>query len=259
MRKKSVRNYVLATLVNVASMSAGVQAMDGPESGTTDRYSTKDSMDTTTRSTVKQETRKDTRMQLHSVQPDQLVTAKAVINKWITEENMIETIHPNIYSWTAIYIASINEVDENKETLLHRMVRKGAVEVVKYLLSNPFINLNIKNNKGESALDIAVDEKNHEIAVILIKNPEVDINKKCAEALLCNTIIADKPIPETLRLVLANHRFFAKIEDNTIQSLLSLVNIRQSFFKKDCEIYTVYEKCTEILKKYHNTKRAGNV
>ncbi|MEC7838851.1 MAG: ankyrin repeat domain-containing protein [Chlamydiota bacterium] len=55
----------------------------------------------------------------------------------------------------------------NKETILHKMARRGQIEQIDTLLTAK-VNPNIKNANGQTALHVAIETRNQEIAIMLI-------------------------------------------------------------------------------------------
>ena len=80
----------------------------------------------------------------------------------ISEEDRLQEINECLNEG-----ASINAVEDDKNTILHIAVKKGYKEIVKFLLEKG-AKINIRNNKGETPLDLAgVDIK---LVQVLIKN-----------------------------------------------------------------------------------------
>ncbi|KAL5265072.1 hypothetical protein ACHWQZ_G005977 [Mnemiopsis leidyi] len=71
------------------------------------------------------------------------------------------------------------------ETALHYAVRNGKVQTTEVLLQRKDIDLMIKNNKGQTPLDIAVKSKDRfQIGLMLAcKMPKLDVNKQYQEGL----------------------------------------------------------------------------
>ena len=67
-----------------------------------------------------------------------------------------------------IRIININSIDEDGNTFLILSIKRGLYSITKMLLENG-INVNIQNNKGNSALHYALSGKNFEMADILKK------------------------------------------------------------------------------------------
>jgi hypothetical protein len=67
-----------------------------------------------------------------------------------------------------IRIININSIDEDGNTFLILSIKRGLFSITKMLLENG-INVNIQNNKGNSALHYALSGKNFELADILKK------------------------------------------------------------------------------------------
>ena len=83
-----------------------------------------------------------------------------------------------------LYPAFINEQDKALMTGLMRAVEGQQLEVIKYLVGQG-ANLDLKNNKGKSALYLAAEKQYYEIANFLIQN-HADVNTKDSDG---NTLL----------------------------------------------------------------------
>lgn len=59
---------------------------------------------------------------------------------------------------------------------LHFASKKNNIEIVRLLLSNHSINVNIRNNNNETPLFIAIENNNIEVVQLLLSNPNININ-----------------------------------------------------------------------------------
>lgn len=50
----------------------------------------------------------------------------------------------------------------------------GRIEIVRILLKQPLINVNLQNAQGETALIIALKNRHEEVAKILLQHPSID-------------------------------------------------------------------------------------
>lgn len=71
---------------------------------------------------------------------------------------------------------NINATDAAGNTALIAATRAGKNDIVKYLLSQPGIDINKKFTNGRSALIVALANKQSEAALLLLDNPKVDVN-----------------------------------------------------------------------------------
>ena len=74
---------------------------------------------------------------------------------------------------------NINIKDKDGNTLLMRLLKKGKIKEVKKLLKRKGLDINIKNNKGESPLIYSLVDTytcGNEISKILIEQDDIDIN-----------------------------------------------------------------------------------
>ena len=85
---------------------------------------------------------------------------------------------------------SINHLDENKNSFLNLCLLKNKNKSAKWLISKG-INVKLKNNKNEDAINIAISKDNHLMLKYLIENSNVDINQLDSEerTLLQNAVI----------------------------------------------------------------------
>ncbi|MEX0940045.1 MAG: ankyrin repeat domain-containing protein [Candidatus Babeliales bacterium] len=77
----------------------------------------------------------------------------------LDEANAIPLL-PNIINTYLALGGNINATDSQGNTFLIYAVSSNDENMIKYLLSNPNININVKNNEKKSALDIAQDNEN---------------------------------------------------------------------------------------------------
>jgi ankyrin repeat protein len=70
---------------------------------------------------------------------------------WASEYGFIDIVRSLV-----AYNADINKLDSNNWTPLHFAVENGRLEVAEYLISLPGIELDAKDNKGQTPLDLAL-------------------------------------------------------------------------------------------------------
>ncbi|OUM64994.1 hypothetical protein PIROE2DRAFT_60295 [Piromyces sp. E2] len=91
----------------------------------------------------------------------------------------------------------VNELDDYSYSILHFMVLKNDIQMVKYLINNTDVNVNIQKNKmnhSHSALDIAINNCGKEMLFELLKSPTLNINEnnKNQEILLFSIIKSER-------------------------------------------------------------------
>jgi ankyrin repeat protein len=95
-------------------------------------------------------------------------------------------------------------------------LKKGSVEIVKLLLMQEHVDINLRNKYGQTPLQYAVGQKCVEISKLLLAREDVDVNSK------------DKRGHTPLHAI--TRRSFSDLGDETIELLLShprvKVNIR---------------------------------
>ena len=68
------------------------------------------------------------------------------------------------------------EKDYNAHTPLHIACYHQYIEVVKLLLEQPFIDVNSQDNNGHTPLDLICKNNNIEIIKLLLKHPKIQVN-----------------------------------------------------------------------------------
>jgi ankyrin repeat protein len=88
----------------------------------------------------------------------------------------------------------VNIPGDNDKTPLYLAVQKGNIEIIKLLLANDKIDVNIPNIYGKTPLHLAVQKGNIEIIKLLLTNAKIDVNKSLDEA----KILGNKEIIQLL-------------------------------------------------------------
>jgi len=126
----------------------------------------------------------------------------------------------------------LNIQDENGNTILMYVVESNDIPISKKLLRNPNININLKNNEGDTALDIALKEKN-----IVFINLLLNDDRLIKTSGLLNSAILSKnmniikllinknvPIPNWKKYINKKKPEFTKEYKNKIVKFLSNIN-----------------------------------
>ena len=74
--------------------------------------------------------------------------------------------------------ADLNIQDNNGYTILMWLVESNDIPISKKLLLNPNIDINLKNNEGDTALDIALKEKNRDFINLLLNDNRLNKTSK---------------------------------------------------------------------------------
>ena len=75
---------------------------------------------------------------------------------------------------------SVNELDDHGYGVLHFMVLKEDLEMVKYLITTMDVNVNLRNdrvNRSDSALDISVNNSSKEMTMLLLSSPNLIVDE----------------------------------------------------------------------------------
>ena len=112
-------------------------------------------------------------------------------DKYINESTFDSLVRYDYYILVDTLLKSQN-IDLNKLTIytkkvicdneksyysaLHIASKKNNIEIVRLLLSNPSINVNIRKNNNKTPLFIAIANNNIEVVQLLLSNPNIDIN-----------------------------------------------------------------------------------
>ncbi|NDP57783.1 MAG: hypothetical protein GZ090_00280 [Oxalobacteraceae bacterium] len=70
--------------------------------------------------------------------------------------------------------ADINAIDNNGRSLLHKAATGGSQVDMKFLLGLPGLNPNLRDKKGQTALQLAFDKRRRSMACLLLAHPDTE-------------------------------------------------------------------------------------
>lgn len=169
--------------------------------------------------------------------------SKIVLEK-IYEKDIDIIIRNNDY-YSLVYVqkkgAALNKKDETNNTLLHKALRYCNDEICLFLINNGQINLNQKNNKGETALTLSLYKRKFAVFRTLIqKNVELDVNQENGDNLL-HMAVRTGDLKPVVDVVKKNKNFLSE-KNNLGESPLDLSK------KKN------YDKITQYLNSIYTPK-----
>ncbi|KAK8876609.1 hypothetical protein M9Y10_006827 [Tritrichomonas musculus] len=181
------------------------------------------------------------------------VNAKSIINSkdgYSTEKNPLSVALENNYKETALLLLNHPKIDVNikilhkkidfsqikHRALLHIAIHKENIDVIKAILDNPNVDLNIKSSertvknndtieKEKTTMHEAIISNNLEIIQLLLSKPEIDINMKSTKTVFeNNNFFIEEQTPlrfavnmenvEIIQLLLSSLRKSGKMTDD---------------------------------------------
>lgn len=140
------------------------------------------------------------------------------------------------------------KIDKQGDVAYWFAVKVGDIDVVKLIISTQGFDINLKNDKGETALMIAVLEKDYKMFKYLLDN-RANVNAKDNNG---NTalikLVKNADYPEALKILklLLENNANPNITNNQGESALSIFRSRKTFANK--------YSCNELLKSYNGSE-----
>ena len=118
-----------------------------------------------------------------------------------------------------LFSININTKDRENCTPLIIACRKGFVNIVRFLLTNPNTNTSVCDKNGFSALECAIWISNEEIVDLLLETNQFDADKKIMNGIFKNET------PLSISMMRNNKNIISKLETiSTISFIKSVTN-----------------------------------
>lgn len=96
----------------------------------------------------------------------------------------------------------VNIIDYNSDTALTLAIDNGYTYLTKTLLARPDININIKNGNGYTPLTLAVSKRDSRLVSALISKPDVNLNIQTSDGSTALTLALKKGYTNIAKLIL---------------------------------------------------------
>ena len=149
------------------------------------------------------------------------------------------------------YGIDINATNQNKDTALHIAIKKRRIEIIKILLKEKGIRLDLENKIYETPLYISIKLKYHKISFMLLKHTPMLANMRCYDGdktylhiaaeyknyILCKQLLKMSVDVNALDIYEAPSIHYA-IEHGELEIVDLLVQYNASLTIKDCNDYS---------------------